>query len=318
MGHTQPAAQSLLGERFDKFIFAGSRKDDFEDTLKFFFRVCHFTNGDQREGNTPDPALFHAPAVGPFQRLFFSEGLRIAAVPNELTVPHCPLLRRIVNGHNGGAHVIQPALLGQVEGIPALCHHAALPITAASGFAHIQRNLVFTGNSGFNVKVRSEHGGGHVAQLCANNVPGTGIQLFFHPVPGELNHASGHILVFIAGVAHDTAQPGAPVAELRDIPLAVKCGLIVVAAGRHVEHIRCFADCLGSLVEVGLQNPHDLEDICGESCNVPKRIAVSFPFRDQLSPYGGNAFCLIEFVVQRHILTSLSRQPGRTSYPNSL
>ena len=217
-----------------------------------------------------------------------------------------------MNGHNGGAHVIQPALLGQVEGVPALCHHTALPITAASGFAHIQRNLVFTGHGGFNVKVRGEHGGGHVAQLRANDVPGAGIQFFFHPIPGELNHTSCHVLVFIAGVADNTAQPGAPVAELRDVPLAVKRGLIVVAAGRHVEHVGCFADCLGSLVEVGFQNPHDLENIGGESRNVPKRIAVGFPFRDQLSPHGGDAFGLIEFVVQRHMFTSLSRQPGRT------
>ena len=42
--------------------------------------------------------------------------------------------------------------------IPAFCHHAALPITTASGFAHIQRNLVFTGHGGFNIEVRGEHG----------------------------------------------------------------------------------------------------------------------------------------------------------------
>ena len=205
----------------------------------------------------------------------------------DLAFPDHPLPGGVVDGLDGLLHVVHPALLVEAILVPALCHHAAMAIAAAPGLAHVQGHdvLPVVGQ----VKVGGEHGGGHVAQLRAHDVPGTGIQLLFHPVVGELDDTARHVLVLIPGIAEDAAQPCVLLAELGYIPLVKEVLQIFVAACGHIHHVGNVADRAGALLKIRLQDAHDLKQVGAEGRDLPHSVVIRLLLGDQLTPDGLHA-----------------------------
>ena len=201
----------------------------------------------------------------------------------------------------------QPVLLGQVVDVPALRDHAAVLIAAAPGLTHIQRYFILRAVGGRKVKVGGEHTGGHVAKLAAHDVPGAGIQLLFHPVPGELHDAPRHVLPLVAGVAGDAAQPAGLFTQLRDVEGFIERSVDVVllflrcARDRHIHHVGDVADGLGALFPARLKDAHDLKQIRGHGRDLTIQLPVGFPLRDELAPGGGEAFSGIQFFFQHGV-----------------
>ena len=180
-------------------------------------------------------------------------------------------------------------------------------VAAATSLAHIQSNLIFRSVGGSQVKVGGEHTGGHVAQLAANDIPGTGIQLFLHPVPCKLHDTTGHVLPLIAGVAGDAAQPAGLFAQLGNIKGFVKgCVYIVFLLLRgtcncHVHHVGNVTDGFGTFFPAGLEDTHDLKEVGGHGSNLTIQLPIGFLFCNELAPGGGKAFSGIQFFLQHGI-----------------
>jgi len=195
--------------------------------------------------------------------------------------------------------MIHPALLGQVEDVSALRNNTAVPVAAASGFAHVQRDFVLSVGI-LQIEVSCEHRGSHVAEFRANDIPRTRIELFFNAIPCKLNDTSRHVFIFVAGVSENSSKPSGFLAELRDIPFVEEIFHVLFAGSRHVHHVGDFADCLCALVEVRFQNSHDLEEIRAKSRDLARCKPISLFLWDQLTPNGLNAFNLFELVLKWH------------------
>ena len=255
----------------------------------------------------PDPAHLRDPVVRLFQRRFLAEILGVLTVAQALTFLDHAFPGRVVNGVHWLLHMLQPVLLGQVVDVPALRDHAAVLIAAAPGLTHIQRYFILRAVGGRKVKVGGEHTGGHVAKLAAHDVPGAGIQLLFHPVPGELHDAPRHVLPLVAGVAGDAAQPAGLFTQLRDvegfIERSVDVVLLFLRCSRdgHIHHIGNVADGCGAFFPTWLENPHDLKEVSRHGGDLTIQLPVGFLFRDELAPGGGKAFSGIQFFFQHGV-----------------
>ena len=304
MGYTQEAPQPLLGEGIDELILARRGKDNAEHPQEFVLIGGHVLNGHHGELNGPDPAHLGHPMIGLFQRRFLAEILGVLAVAQALTFLDHPLSGGVVDGLHGLLHMVQPALLGQIINIPPLGNYPAVLVAAAPGLAHIQGHFVLRAVGRSQVKVGGEHTGGHIAKLAAHDVPGAGVQLFLHPVPGKLDHPARHVLPFVAGIAGDAAQPAGLLAQLRDVKGLIEgCVYIIFLFLRgpghgHIHHIGNVADGLGALFPAGFKNSHDLEKVGGHGSNLTVQLPVGLLLGDELAPGGGKAFSGIQFFFQ--------------------
>ena len=307
MGDAQEAAQSLLGKGVNELILARRGEDNAKYPQELVLIGRHVLNGHHGELNRPDPAHLRDPVICLFQRRFLAEILGVLAVAQALAFLDHALPGGVVNGVYRLLHMLQPILLGKVIDVPALRHHPAMLVAAAPGLTHIQRHLVLRAVGGREVEVGGEHTGGHVAKLAAHDVPGAGVQLFFHPVPGELHHAPCHVLPLVAGVAGDAAQPAGLFAQLRDVEGFIERSVDVVllflrrSRDGHIHHIGDVADGRGAFFPAWLENPHDLEKVGRHGGDLTVQLPVGFLLRDELAPGGGEAFSGIQFFFQHGV-----------------
>ena len=238
-----------------------------------------------------------------FKRRFLAEVLRVLTVAQALAFLDHALARGVVDGVDGLLHVVEPSLLGKAVHVAALRHDAAVLVAAAPGLTHVERDLVLRALGGGKVKVRREHTGRHVAQLAADNVPRTGIELFFYTVARELHNAAGHVLPLVAGVAGDAAEPARFLAQLRDVERLIERSIDIIllflrcARDRHIHHVGDVADGLGALFPARLEDAHDLKQIGGHGRDLPVELPVGFFLWDELAPRGREAFPLLQFFL---------------------
>ena len=238
-----------------------------------------------------------------FERRFLAEVLRVLTVAQALAFLDHALARGVVDGVDGLLHVVEPSLLGKAVHVAALRDDAAVLVAAAPGLTHVERDFILRPLGGRKVEVRCEHAGRHVAELTADNVPRTGIELLFHTVARELHDAARHVLPLVAGVAGDAAEPARLFAQLRDVERLIERSIDVVllflrcARDRHVHHVGDVADGLGALFPARLKDAHDLKQIRGHGCDLPVELPVGFFLRDELAPRGREAFPLLQFFL---------------------
>ena len=303
MRHAEVAAQPLLGKGVDELVLAGGSKDDAEHAQEFIFVGRHVLDRHHRELDRPDPAHLRDPVIRLFKRCFLAEVLRVLTVAQALAFLDHALARRVVDGVDGLLHVIEPPLLGEVIDVAALCHDTAVLVAAAARLTHIECDLILRALRRSQVKVCREHTGRHVAQLAADNVPRTGIELFFYTVARELHNAAGHVLPLVAGVAGDAAEPARLFAQLRDVERLIERSIDIIllllrcARDRHVHHVGDVADGLGAFFPARLKDAHDLKQIGGHGRDLSVELPVGFLLRDELAPRGREAFPLLQFFL---------------------
>ena len=238
-----------------------------------------------------------------FKRRFFAEVLRVLAVAQALPLLDHALARRVVDGIDGLLHVVEPTLLGQAVHVAALRDHAAVLVAAAPGLTHVERDFILRPLGGRKVEVRCEHAGRHVAQLTADDVPWTGVQLLFHAVARELHDAARHVLPLVAGVAGDAAEPARLFTQLRDVERLIERRIDIVllflrrTCDGHVHHVGNVTDSLGALFPARFKDAHDLKQIRGHGRDLPVELPVGFLLRDELAPRGREAFPLLQFFL---------------------
>ena len=303
MRHAEVAAQPLLGKRIDELVLAGRGKHDAEHAQELILVRGHILDRHHRELNRPDPAHLRDPVIRLFKRRFFAEVLRVLAVAQALAFLHHALTRRVVDGIDRLLHVIEPPLLGEVIDVAALCHDAAVLVAAAPGLTHVERYFILRPLGGRKVEVRCEHAGRHVAQLTADDVPWTGVQLLFHAVARELHDAARHVLPLVAGVAGDAAEPARFFAQLRDVERLIERRIDIVllflrrTCDGHVHHVGNVTDRLGALFPARFKDAHDLKQIRGHGRDLTVQLPVGFFLRDELAPRGREAFPLLQFFL---------------------
>ena len=192
--------------------------------------------------------------------------------------------------------VMEPVLFRKTGDVSALGNDTAVAVAAASGLTHVEADFVLTA-FGSEVEVRGEHAGGHVTHFGTDDVPRAGVELFLDAVSGELDDAAGHVFVFIAGVAPDGAEPGRLLAELGNVPLVVvsadvRVVRVIAFAGGHVEAVCGLGDGGGAFLPVGLEDPHELEQVRGERGNVTDAELVGVFLVDQFAPGRFNSLIL--------------------------
>ena len=303
MRHAKVAAQALFGERIDELVLAGRGKDDAEHAQELILIGSHVLDGHHRELDGPDPAHLRNPVVRFFERRFLAEVLRVLTVAQALAFLDHALARGVVDGVDGLLHVVEPSLLGKAVHVAALRHDAAVLVAAASGLTHVERDLVLRALGGREVEVRREHTGRHVAELTADDVPRTGVELLFHTVARELHDAARHVLPLVAGVAGDAAEPARFLAQLRDVERLIERSIDIIllllrcARDPHIHHVGDVADGLGALFPARLKDAHDLKQIRGHRRDLPVELPVGFFLWDELAPRGREAFPLLQFFL---------------------
>ena len=161
--------------------------------------------------------------------------------------------------------MVEPALLGKVINVAALCHNAAVLIAAAASLTHVEGNFVFRAVGGCEVKVCGEHAGRHVAQLAADDVPWAGVELLFYAVARELYDTACHVFPFVAGVTGDAAEPAGLFAQLRDVERLIERGVDIVllllwrTGDGHIHHVGNAADGFRAFFPARFKDPHDLK-----------------------------------------------------------
>ena len=265
MRHAEVAAQALFGERIDELVLAGSRKDDTEHAQELVFIGGHVLDGHHRELDGPDPAHLRDPVVRGFERRFLAEVLRVLPVAQALAFLDHALARGVVDGVDGLLHVVEPSLLGKAVHVAALRHDAAVLVAAAPGLTHVERDFILRPLGGRKVEVRCEHAGRHVAQLAADDVPWTGVQLLFHAVARELHDAARHVLPLVARVAGDAAEPAGLFAQLRDVERLIERGVDIVllflrrTGDGHIHHVGNATDGFRAFFPARFKDAHDLK-----------------------------------------------------------
>ena len=197
--------------------------------------------------------------------------------------------------------MVEPALLGKVINVAALCHNAAVLIAAAASLTHVEGNFVFRAVGGCEVKVCGEHAGRHVAQLTANDVPWAGVELLFYAVARELYDTACHVFPFVAGVTGDAAEPARFLAQLRDVERLIERSVDVVlllfrrTGDSHIHHVGNAADGFRAFFPARFKDAHDLKQIGGHGRDLPVELAIGLFFRNELAPCGREAFPLLQF-----------------------
>ena len=286
MRNAQKTPQTFFCKGIDKLIFTGSSKDNAEYSHEFIFIRRHLFNSHHWELDRPYPAHLRNPVICFFQRCFLAEVLCVLTITQTLTIFDHAFSRRIMNRIYRLLHMFQPILLRQSIDIPSFCHDTTVLVTTASCLAHIQCHFVFCSVGRSQIEVCSEHTGGHIAQFAAHNIPGTGIQLFFHSISGKLYYSTGHIFPFIAGVTGNATKPAGFFTKLRDVKCFIESSINIVflfigaSCNCHIHHIGNIADGCGAFFPVRFKNAHDLKKIGSHSGNLAIQLSIGFFLRN--------------------------------------
>ena len=196
------------------------------------------------------------------------------------------------------------------ELVETLGDDAAVRVAATAGLAHVERDVIGNGavlSAGGDVEVRREHARSRVAHLRANSVPGTSVELLLDAVLGELNHAPGHVLGFVAVVAPDGTDPCLAIDQLGDVPLVIERVEVVeqlvgrARAGGAVHHVGDVSDLGGTVLPIVIDHARGLEEVGREGRDGPQAVGVRLLLGDDLAKGGLNAAMCVDVQFQCHV-----------------